>query len=133
MDADTRELVRQRAGNRCEYCRLRQEHSLLVLHIEHIAARKHGGVDDPSNLALACDRCNLHKGPNLSGVDPETNQIVTLFHPRLQVWHEHFTLESAHIVGLTPCGRATVRVLNMNAARRVRLRAILQDRGELDV
>ena len=83
MEVDIRELVRQRAGNRCEYCRLRQEHSSLVLQIEHIVARKHGGLDDPPNLVLACDRCNLHKGPNLTGIDPETNQIATLFHPRL--------------------------------------------------
>lgn len=133
MEADIREWVRQRAGNRCEYCRLRQEHSVLVLQIEHIVARKHGGNDEPSNLALSCDRCNLHKGPNLSGIDPETKHVVTLFHPRLQAWHEHSGLEGAHIVGLTACGRATVRVLNMNAARRVRLRAGLQQRGELDV
>ena len=28
------------------------------------------------------DRCNLHKGPNLSGVDPDTGQVVRLFDPR---------------------------------------------------
>jgi hypothetical protein len=31
-----------------------------------------GGSDDPDNLALACHHCNLHKGPNLAGVDPRT-------------------------------------------------------------
>jgi hypothetical protein len=91
MDAALRELVRQRAGNRCEYCRLHQHHSPFVLQIEHIVARKHGGNDDSSNLALACDRCNLHKGSDLTGIDPETNQIVALFHPRTQSWIEHFT------------------------------------------
>ncbi len=132
MDADLRELVRERAGYRCEYCRLRQEHSPFVLQVEHIVPRKHGGDDDPSNLALACDRCNLHKGSNLSGIDPETKQVVSLFHPRSQSWHEHFTLQDLYIVGLTSCGRATVRVLNMNAPRRIRLRATLQERDKLD-
>ena len=28
------------------------------------------------NLALACIDCNLHKGPNLTGIDPETNQVT---------------------------------------------------------
>jgi hypothetical protein len=133
MDTDLRDLVRQRARNRCEYCHLRQEHSPYTLQLEHIVARQHGGNDELANLALACDRGNLHKGPNLSGIDPESNQVVSLFNPRTQSWHEHFTLIDLYIVGLTSCGRTTVRVLNMNAPRRVRLRAVLQDRGELEV
>jgi 5-methylcytosine-specific restriction endonuclease McrA len=30
--------------------------------VEHIVPRHHGGTDDPSNLALACARCNAEKG-----------------------------------------------------------------------
>ena len=129
MDAELRALVWQRAGDRCEYCRLRQEFVPLTLQIEHIIAKQHGGTDDPTNIALACDRCNLHKGTNLSGIDPETGQIVSLFHPRSQVWNDHFATEHASIVGLTPVGCATIRVLNMNSPRRVRLRAALRERG----
>lgn len=63
MDAATRNLVRRRAGDRCEYCGLRQELSpLAALHMEHVRPKKHGGSDDPDNLALACVDCNLHKG-----------------------------------------------------------------------
>jgi hypothetical protein len=133
MDAAVRERVRERAGNRCEYCRLRQKHTPFVLQIEHIVARKHGGGDELSNLALACDRYNLHKGSDLTGIDPGTNQIVELFNPRAASWHEHFILQEVEIVGRSACGRATVRVLQMNAARRVRVRAALLNRGELDV
>jgi len=43
MDATTRDLVRLRAGERCEYCRLHRQHSELVHHIEHIVAKQHGG------------------------------------------------------------------------------------------
>jgi hypothetical protein len=82
MDASTRDLVRWRAGERCEYCRLQQEHSGLIHHIEHIVARQHGGSDDPYNLALACHRSNLHKGPNLTGIAPRTQQVVPLFQAR---------------------------------------------------
>lgn len=70
MDAATVQLVRQRAGNRCEYCLLPQEFSGLRFHVEHIVARQHRGTDDADNLALACPECNCHKGTNLSGVDP---------------------------------------------------------------
>jgi 5-methylcytosine-specific restriction endonuclease McrA len=58
MDAATRELVRRRAGNRCEYCLRPQEHAETTHHIEHIVARQHLGTDDPLNLALACIHCN---------------------------------------------------------------------------
>lgn len=82
MDAAQRNFVRQRAGNRCEYCRLLQQHAdFVAFHIEHIVAKQHGGTDDSANLALACSRCNRTKGPNLSRVDPTTGQMVRLFHP----------------------------------------------------
>ena len=125
MDAATRELVRRRADNRCEYCLLRQEHSGLPHHIEHIIAKKHGGSDGLANLALACHRCNLRKGPNLTGIDPETGELATLFHPRHDQWADHFMVRGPRIEGTTPCGRATVRVLAMNDARRLELRSEL--------
>lgn len=131
MDSKTREFVRTRAGNRCEYCLLRQEQSGLSHHIEHIIAKQHGGSDDPSNLALACNRCNACKGPNLSGVDSETSATVLLFHPREDVWAEHFEFRGARIVGRTPRGRATVAVLQMNDERRLERRAELLALGEL--
>jgi hypothetical protein len=128
IDAATRRLVRERAGNRCEYCGLFQaDLTFAAFHIEHIIARKHSGSDDPDNLALACYHCNWHKGTNLTGIDPETNAIVPLFHPRRDVWHEHFTMREMLIVGLTPTGRTTVRVLNMNAVDHVQLRIATAD------
>ena len=126
MDAGLRSLVRQRAGNCCEYCGIRQEHVPFPLfHIEHIIPKKHGGDDDPSNLALACHHCNFHKGPNLSGIDPRTGRVVRLFNPRRQRWARHFRFEGPVIVGRTSCGRATVVVLALNAPDRVELRAEL--------
>jgi hypothetical protein len=122
-DRAVRELVRARAERRCEYCRLPQELVPLVMfHVEHIVPRQHGGSDDPQNLALSCFHCNLHKGPNLTGIDPETGAVVGLFDPRRQNWHEHFVIADAVIVGLTPVGRVTVRVMSMNAPTRIELR-----------
>jgi len=125
MDRQTRELVRDRAENRCEYCLLPQHLSPVArLQIEHVIPKKHSGEDDVENLALACIDCNLAKSVNLSGRDPETDQTVELFHPRKQTWSNHFVRESVTIVGLTPTGRATVRVLNMNDEERQRVRLI---------
>lgn len=126
MDAVTRTAVRHRAANRCEYCRLPQEVMPdAVFHIEHIVARQHGGADDMANLALACDRCNLHKGPNLAAVDPSSGDIVLLFNPRKEEWATHFGQAGAEVVGRTATGRATVSLLKMNAPERLELRASL--------
>jgi HNH endonuclease len=130
MDPSRQDFVRRRADNRCEYCLLRQEHSELIHHIEHIVARQHGGGDDVGNLALACHRCNLHKGPNLTGLDPVSGQIARLFDPRRDRWAEHFMLRGAHIEGITPTGRATVHVLAINDQRRLELRSEVLARGE---
>src|SRR3990172_3126635 len=112
MDESVRQLVRERAGNRCEYCRLSQPFGSTVrFHIEHIRPRQHGGSDQPENLALACPTCNLNKCPNMSAVDPETDGLSPLFNPRSNLWSEHFMLVGLEILGLTIIGRATVRLL----------------------
>jgi 5-methylcytosine-specific restriction endonuclease McrA len=123
MDSEIRQLVRKRAAEACEYCHIPQQATPLIrFHIEHIFARQHGGNDDPSRLALACDRCNAYKGPNLTSIDPESGTVVPLFNPRQDVWFDHFTLREGRVVGRTATGRATVRLLNMNATHRVELR-----------
>jgi 5-methylcytosine-specific restriction endonuclease McrA len=129
IDSAVRALVWQRAGSCCEYCRLAQRDTpFRTFHIDHIVPRKHGGRNDPDNLALACDRCSLHKGSNLAGIDDETGVITPLFHPRTENWEDHFGPEGIRIIGLTPTGRATVRVCGMNLPRRLRLRLTLQIR-----
>ncbi|HMO87033.1 MAG TPA: HNH endonuclease signature motif containing protein, partial [Lacipirellulaceae bacterium] len=79
MDAATRDQVRQRAGGRCEYCRFPDHASDLPFHVEHIVASSHGGDDSMENLAWACARCNLRKGPNLATIDPDTRTQVALY------------------------------------------------------
>ena len=123
------EQVRHRAGSRCEYCRTPQAAFRRLFHIEHIVARQHGGLTQLDNLALACWHCNLKKGPNLTGIDPETGQIAALFHPRKDKWADHFAMGigtllpvGVEIRGLTPGGRATVRVLGLNEDMRRMLR-----------
>jgi hypothetical protein len=126
MDAATRRTVRQRAGNQCEYCRLRQADApFFTFHIEHVRAKQHGGGDDLENLALACHDCNRFKGPNLSAIDPQTSQLVPVFNPRADSWTAHFTFSGVTIIGLTAIGRATVELFGMNEESRLEMRAKL--------
>jgi hypothetical protein len=133
MEAALRRLVQQRAGNRCEYCHLHQIRApYSTFHVDHITPRKHGGRDDPSNLAFACNRCNRYKGTNLTGIDPVSGNITPLFHPRKDTWEVHFEFRGVVLTGLTPEGRATIRVLNMNDHGRLQLRERLIVLGQLD-
>ena len=81
------------------------------------------GLTIPINLALACIDCNLHKGTNLTGIDPQTNEVTELFHPRRQNWDDHFEWRGIHLIGKTAVGRTTVRVLNMNSEDQIALRS----------
>lgn len=106
----------------------------IPFHVEHIIAKQHlAEVDhDFSNLALACDRCDALKGPNLSSIDPDTGVKEDVFNPRTSSWQDHFELINGQIVGLTGIGRSTVRLLNMNHPCRVELRLHwLDERGSI--
>ncbi|MGB8169467.1 MAG: HNH endonuclease [Chthoniobacteraceae bacterium] len=73
--------MRERAGNRCEYCGLPEAaEPFFSFHIEHIVARQHGGGDAQENLA--CHHCNARKGTKLTAIDPAAGTVASLFHPR---------------------------------------------------
>ena len=130
MNAELRRLIRERAGDCCEYCGISQrEAGWSRFHVEHIVARQHKGGDSLDNLCLCCQHCNLHKGPNLSGIDPATGTMTRLFHPRKDVWNEHFFNVGPEIIGSTATGRATVEVLAMNSPKRIELRRRLRGDG----
>lgn len=125
-------LVRRRAGYRCEYCGVHEDQdAYFAFHIEHVVAEQHGGTADADNLALAGQHDNLHKGPNLAGIDPRTGKLTRLFNPRRQRWNRHFRFVRAVIIGRTAVGRTTVGVLALNAPDRVALREALLEAGEL--
>jgi 5-methylcytosine-specific restriction endonuclease McrA len=112
----------------CEYCRMPESASELKHVIDHIIAMQHGGRTVLENLALCCGRCNLYKGPNIAGIDPQDGRLVRLFNPRTDSWNEHFRWAVA--VGITDIGRATVAVLAMNKSNRVAARQSLIDVGK---
>lgn len=125
MTAYLDRLVRARAQECCEYCRLPQAYHPWKLEIDHVIAQQHQGLTDPENLALCCPRCNRHKGPNVAGVDPQSHQIVPLFNPRTANWHDHFEWNGAWLVGRTSEARATIATLDLNHPTRVAVRRTL--------
>jgi hypothetical protein len=120
-----RRLVIDRANGRCEYCLLHQDDTPITHAIDHIVAIKHGGETEEHNLAFSCIQCNLNKGSDLFSIDPLTGEFIRLFNPREQRWDNHFALQDIRIIGRTPCGRTTVRLLRMNTTDRLAQREIL--------
>ncbi len=74
--------VRQAAGGRCEYYRMRRQFDPLPFQVDHIIAEQHGGETVFENLAWSCLHGNKYKGPNIASIDPLTGKLVPLFHPR---------------------------------------------------
>lgn len=126
-----RRFVFERASGCCEYCQSQASFSTESFAVEHIHPRILGGPTTLDNLALACSGCNGHKGIKTHAVDPQSGQNVALFHPRRQMWNDHFMWSDdfSLVVGLTPCGRATAAALNINRKPLVNLRRVLHTGG----
>ena len=128
MNVALRAFVRERAGRRCEYCRLHEgDDDFIAFHVEHVVAKQHGGTDDPETLCFACSQCNWAKGPNLAGL--LGGKLYPLFNPRTQNWKRHFRWEQTTLVGKTKTGFVTVQVLNINDPSRIMLRENLLFEG----
>ena len=129
--AEIRRQVMQRACDRCEYCLIHQEDAIASHQIDHVISDKHGGRTILDNLALSCVLCNRRKGSDLSSIDPGTDEVTTLFNPRTQKWSDHFRFDDVRIVGLTPAGRATVQLLQLNTYQRLAERRELKGAGRM--
>jgi 5-methylcytosine-specific restriction endonuclease McrA len=125
-----REQVRQRAEERCEYCRKPELVSTYGYHVDHIIPIAHGGNSEPSNLAWTCFERNVSKGRDVASYDPVTQLLTPLYNPRTDIWEQHFAFQGARILGISAIGRITVRLLSLNAPDQVETRQLLMDMGE---
>lgn len=119
MSIEMRRLVYERARGCCEYCLLPEHANYLAHEADHIRSVKHGGQTILINLCLSCFDCNRYKGSDIGSFDPETDQFALLYNPRTMQWADHFKLNGAEIVPLTPEGRVTVFLLRLNSHARL--------------
>lgn len=127
-----RRQVRDRAGNRCEYCRHPANFSCAPFVCEHVMPRVRGAGSSASELAWACPACNGHKYAKTHAPDPQTGHSVPLFNPRRQRWARHFVWSRDFLLieGRTATGRATVATLHLNCSALINLRGALRAVGE---
>lgn len=127
MDETLRQFVQERAKGICEYCHFPETHSFNPFQVDHIIADKHDGPTVEGNLAWSCFYCNTYKGPNVAGWDAKEDAVVRLYHPRKDVWSNHFEWHGSILIGRTQIGRVTINVLRINHPDAVAVRRALLD------
>ena len=127
-----RQQIRSQFANCCAYCRTAELLTATTFEFEHIVPLSANGKTVFSNLCLSCPTCNRHKAARQVGLDPQTGEIVSLFHPQQQSWDDHFawSSDSITILATTSTGRATCMMLNMNRAPLLRVRRLWVKLGE---
>jgi hypothetical protein len=115
-----------RANHCCEYCHAPELVFNFPFEVEHIIPLFRQGTNEESNLALACRSCNLRKGTCVSAIDSASSDEVQFFHPRQNLWREHFqiNMEAGMVMGITAVGKVTVENLKMNSAAQVAARKL---------
>jgi hypothetical protein len=129
---ELRVRVRERAAQRCEYCRLPDRLHIGGFEVDHIIPLSRGGQTLWDNLAYACPHCNDRKWAHVDSPDPVTGDVVPLFDPRNDRWHDHFDWSAdptCEVHGKTPTGRATVACLQLNHPELVAIRRELVKLG----
>ena len=131
ISASMRNAVVERAGFRCEYCQVHEDDFYIRGEIDHIIPIKHGGDHALENLAYSCLHCNRNKGTDDAIV--HLGQPIRLFNPRIDQWHEHFTVKNAMILDQSEIALVTIKVLKMNAPERIIERSIFILQGTYPV
>ncbi len=131
LGPEVRANVRDRAGGRCEYCRIEEQWTGHEFTLDHVAPESRGGTSRPENLAYACMGCNVRKSQKTEAPDPISGVRAPLFNPRAQRWRDHFcwSADTTVILGLTPTGRATVVALALNRELLVTHRVLMVRNG----
>jgi hypothetical protein len=118
--------VRERAGNRCEYCPAPADVSAFPFPPDHIIAQQHGGETMYENLAQSCPHDNFHtQEPEHRRARPADSPADPALQPAPPAMDIHFAWDGPLLVSKTAVGRTTIRVLNRNHSDRVELRRLL--------
>ena len=116
IPVNLKDQIQQQDRGRCCYCLTQEINSGIALSFDHILPQSRGGTTSFENVCLACRSCNEFKSDQVEAIDPLIGERVSLFHPRQQSWHEHFTWseDGTRVEGLSAMGRATVLALQLN-------------------
>ncbi len=124
-----RRLVAERAGFRCEYCRMEESDFYDPFQIDHIRSLRHEGKTELDNLAFSCPDCNRFKGSDVGSYLGEPPVFIPFFHPRHDDWLAHFDVADGLLLPQTAAAEVTIKMLRLNDPERVILRQELIKSG----
>lgn len=132
VTAKLRKSVAERSQGYCPDCYCPDCFSPQPFSVDYIFPKSLGGETILENLALICQGCNNHKYDKVEAIDQELKQYASLYHPRKQLWIDHFVWSAYFrlVIGITPTGRATIEALKLNRDRVLNLRRVLSAMGE---
>ncbi len=118
LSSELRKRLEDVDDSQCAYCHTVAANTGQPMTVDHILPQTQDGTTDFENLCFCCRRCNEFKGGRMTASDTLTGETVVLYHPRRQIWREHFEWDESgtRILGITPTGRATVIALQLNNA-----------------
>jgi len=92
------QMIYERDNFTCQYCGLNASKDFDTwwyanFNIDHIKPRRHGGTDDPSNLALSCHTCNLYKKDSLCHSLEEAREIIGKKRQQAEKWFTRHILK----------------------------------------
>ena len=124
---DIRNKVLKIADGYCEYCKSRDDFSTGFFEFDHIIPIADGGSNEFKNIARSCGLCNGNKSDKTNGFDTITQKEYPLFHPRKHKWEEHFRWSDdfTKMIALSPIGRVTIEVLELNRPNLINIRKAL--------
>lgn len=127
-----KDFIRKLAKGCCEYCQSQEAYSTQNFSMEHIIPTRLNGSNEIDNLALCCQGCNNFKFIKIGLEDKETGEFIPFFHPRKDIWTEHFkwSEDFLQIIPLTKIGEVTVKVLKMNRQQVINWRTAVLSIGK---
>ncbi|NJN77296.1 MAG: HNH endonuclease [Saprospiraceae bacterium] len=127
-----KDFIRKLAHGCCEYCQSQEAYSTQNFSMEHIIPTHLDGSNEIDNLALSCQGCNNIKFTKIGLTDETTDEFIPFFHPRQDIWIEHFKWNDDFtlIIPLTKKGEVTLKVLKMNREQVVNWRTAVLSVGK---
>jgi hypothetical protein len=125
VSLELRQMVFERAGGLCEYCRLSQVTQVATFPVDHVLPISAGGKTEQDNLALACPRCNAAKWTHTSVSDPQSGELIRLYDPRRDNWSDHFqwsVTDPTWLEARSSTARGTIELLDLNSQHRRQVR-----------
>ena len=128
--SDYRDEIQEDCGDRCVYCDIEYaEIGFEGMHLDHFRPQKHFDelIDEPTNLVLACPKCNRFKSfhwPASKGKDACSHEGKTGFvDPFEESRRDYFDVDTdGCLIPLQDPAKYVIKLMRLNRTARIQVR-----------